>query len=142
MCPKKLAYKYVAVDKDNVELEHEEIDDLTMKRKYITPRCLWTSLFTCLLVTCYYVPSMSLTFYQRWLLQVYSNLVNVNSSVDNIFTEIQISMDNGVITYGSEIFSCIVNQGCEHEAAKGGKSNYIMDRILKSCRSSRIFQWH
>ncbi|KAJ8975318.1 hypothetical protein NQ317_000497 [Molorchus minor] len=58
-------HKYTAViNPDEFETESEE-----MKRKVCSPVCLWTSLFTTVLIGAYYIPSIGLTFYQRWLYQ-------------------------------------------------------------------------
>ncbi|CAH1169688.1 unnamed protein product [Phaedon cochleariae] len=58
--------KYVAVEDTD---EPETLDIVPMKRKICTPACLWSSLFTGLLIGTYYIPSIGLTFYQRWLYQ-------------------------------------------------------------------------
>ncbi|KAG5889718.1 hypothetical protein JTB14_010192 [Gonioctena quinquepunctata] len=60
--------KYVAVDDKD---EPETVDLEPMKRKVCTPACLWSSLFTGLLIGTYYIPSIGLTFYQRWLYQTF-----------------------------------------------------------------------
>lgn len=57
--------KYVAV---NSHLP-EEVETLPQKR-FFTPFCFWTSLRTIILLGIYFGPSIGLTFYQRWLLQV------------------------------------------------------------------------
>lgn len=54
-----------------VECLPEEEDDLQVKqRRILTTNCLWYSLRTILLIATYFVPSIGLTFYQRWLYQV------------------------------------------------------------------------
>ncbi|XP_023027283.1 solute carrier family 35 member C2 [Leptinotarsa decemlineata] len=58
--------KYVAVN-DNDEPETVELE--SMKRKFCSPACVWSSLFTCVLIGTYFIPSIGLTFYQRWLYQ-------------------------------------------------------------------------
>ncbi|KAJ8924754.1 hypothetical protein NQ315_000907 [Exocentrus adspersus] len=49
--------------------ETDSLDIEPMKRKLCSVNCLWSSLFTGLLIGTYYVPSIGLTFYQRWLYQ-------------------------------------------------------------------------
>lgn len=57
--------KYVAVNSNSPD--ELEIDP---KRSIISTQCIWTSIRIALLLAVYFVPSISLTFYQRWLLQV------------------------------------------------------------------------
>ncbi|XP_030760765.1 solute carrier family 35 member C2 [Sitophilus oryzae] len=63
--------KYSILDKndDNNPVEAETVDFQPMKRKFCTPSCLWSAIFTGALIGTYYIPSVGLTFYQRWLLQ-------------------------------------------------------------------------
>ncbi|KAJ8938783.1 hypothetical protein NQ318_010310 [Aromia moschata] len=63
MFNKKL--KYTAVK--NPEESQVELEE--MKRKICTPACLWSSVITGVLIGIYYIPSIGLTFYQRWLYQ-------------------------------------------------------------------------
>lgn len=60
-------FKYTAVSGPD---EGESADVEPMKRKFCTTACLWSSLFTGVLIGIYYIPSIGLTFYQRWLYQV------------------------------------------------------------------------
>lgn len=60
----KLKYEIV----NNVADEEVEIE--TVKKKIITKSCLWSSIYTILLISLYFVPSIGLTFYQRWLYHV------------------------------------------------------------------------
>ncbi|XP_050513598.1 solute carrier family 35 member C2 isoform X1 [Diabrotica virgifera virgifera] len=59
---KKPKYRVV----DNTD-EPETLDLEPMKRKICSPTCLWSSLFTGCLIGLYYIPSVTLTFYQNWL---------------------------------------------------------------------------
>lgn len=56
--------KYVVID------SNDEVYETESKRTVITPTCIWTSVRTVILLTIYFAPSVILTFYQRWLLQV------------------------------------------------------------------------
>lgn len=67
MYSSKKKLKYTAVKDPD---EFEKVDIEPMKRKCFTPACFWSSLFTSLLIGTYYIPSIGLTFYQRWLYQV------------------------------------------------------------------------
>lgn len=76
--------KYTAINKAEEEddeagaiIEQEEYLDFEpkMKRKFCSPSCLWSAVFTGALIGTYYIPSVGLTFYQRWLLQVSINRV-------------------------------------------------------------------
>lgn len=58
--------KYEAVE----SIPEEETDLEFKKRKIFTTTCLWYSFRTVLLISTYFVPSIGLTFYQRWLFQV------------------------------------------------------------------------
>lgn len=68
MFSKSYKSKYTAVLNPD---ETETTDIEPMKRKICTLGCLWSSLFTGVLIGTYYIPSIGLTFYQRWLYQVY-----------------------------------------------------------------------
>lgn len=57
--------KYEAVE----SLPDDEVDVELKKRRIFTTPCLWYSLRTVLLIFTYFVPSIGLTFYQRWLYQ-------------------------------------------------------------------------
>lgn len=71
MFGKKHSVKYTAIDKaEDITNEEETVDFEPMKRKFCTPSCLWSAVFTGALIGTYYIPSVGLTFYQRWLLQV------------------------------------------------------------------------
>ncbi|XP_057668235.1 solute carrier family 35 member C2 [Diorhabda carinulata] len=59
---KKPKYRIV----DNTD-ETEIVDVEPMKRKFCSPTCLWSYLFTGALIGIYYIPSIGLTFYQNWL---------------------------------------------------------------------------
>lgn len=59
----KLKYKSVDTKEDDFNLN-------IAKAKFFSPACLWTSFSTLLLISIYFIPSVGLTFYQRWLLQV------------------------------------------------------------------------
>ncbi|XP_050301249.1 solute carrier family 35 member C2 [Anthonomus grandis grandis] len=63
--------KYTAIDKtdDSGSILQETVEFEPMKRKFCTPSCLWSAVFTGALIGTYYIPSVGLTFYQRWLLQ-------------------------------------------------------------------------
>ncbi|XP_060535144.1 solute carrier family 35 member C2 isoform X2 [Cylas formicarius] len=65
----KKGVKYTAVDKSDLPHEVETVEFEPMRRKICSPACLWSSLFTGVLIGTYYIPSVGLTFYQRWLLQ-------------------------------------------------------------------------
>ncbi|KAF7271753.1 solute carrier family 35 member C2 isoform X2 [Rhynchophorus ferrugineus] len=70
MFGKSSRVKYSIVDKeDDNTNEGETVDFEPMKRKFCTPSCLWSAVFTGALIGTYYIPSVGLTFYQRWLLQ-------------------------------------------------------------------------
>lgn len=61
-------YEVVAGQEPNCDI----IDlDIERKRKILTPSCFWSSFKTIILIVIYFIPSISLTFYQRWLLKVY-----------------------------------------------------------------------
>ncbi|KAH1002699.1 hypothetical protein HUJ04_008763 [Dendroctonus ponderosae] len=63
--------KYTAIQKteDTANIP-ETVDFEPMKRKlFCTPSCLGSALFTGALIGTYYIPSVGLTFYQRWLSQ-------------------------------------------------------------------------
>lgn len=60
--------KYLAVDNDDPAII-DQLEFEPMKKKFCSPSCIWTVLFTSLLISCYYIPSIGLTFYQRWLYQ-------------------------------------------------------------------------
>lgn len=66
MLGKRQKLKYEIVNNlgdDDVEIE-------TVKKKIVTNPCIWSSVCTILLISLYFVPSIGLTFYQRWLYQV------------------------------------------------------------------------
>lgn len=67
MFTKSYKSKYTAVLNPD---ESEDQDIEPMKRNICTLGCLWSSLFTGILIGTYYIPSIGLTFYQRWLYQV------------------------------------------------------------------------
>lgn len=57
---------------DLVENKGDEAVDLEpVKRRGFNGACLWSSVGTLLLISIYFVPSVGLTFYQRWLFQVF-----------------------------------------------------------------------
>lgn len=60
----KLKYEIVA------NKTEETVDLEPIKHKSFNSACIWSSLSTGLLIVVYFVPSISLTFYQRWLFQV------------------------------------------------------------------------
>lgn len=63
--------KYTAIEKtEDTANIRETVDFEPMKRKFCTPSCLGSALFTGALIGTYYIPSVGLTFYQRWLSQV------------------------------------------------------------------------
>lgn len=72
MFGKRNNVKYTAIDRneDDVPDYKETVEFEPMKRKFCTPSCLWSAVFTGALIGIYYIPSVGLTFYQRWLLQV------------------------------------------------------------------------
>lgn len=146
MCPKKIQYKYVKVDNDN-ELEQQEeiavidLEETTMKRKFLTPRCLWTSGFTGLLLACYYVPSITLTFYQRWFLQVIYGHTWLPHTYLFHFADVQIARHHGTCTYGSQIHTCLIDKNHTYEETdEFSQSRRILDGIPKSRHSSRFLQ--
>lgn len=55
-----------------VESKGDESVELVepVKRVNVTSACLWSSIGTVFLIVIYFVPSVGLTFYQRWLFQV------------------------------------------------------------------------
>lgn len=57
--------KYTAVKNPDETVDFEPIN-----RKIFTPSCFKTSIFTGILIGTYFIPSIGLTFYQRWLYQV------------------------------------------------------------------------
>lgn len=66
MLGKRQKLKYEIVD-----TEDETTADFEQKqRTFFTSTCIWSSLFTSVLIGTYYIPSICLTFYQRWLFQV------------------------------------------------------------------------
>ncbi|XP_066154952.1 solute carrier family 35 member C2 [Euwallacea fornicatus] len=70
MFGKRSNVKYTAIDKaEDGSHELETVDFEPMKRKFCTPSCLWSAVFTGALIGTYYIPSVGLTFYQRWLFQ-------------------------------------------------------------------------
>lgn len=68
----KLKYEIVenAVDEDIVEVGK-------IRRKVLTKQCVWSSACTVLLITLYFIPSIGLTFYQRWVYNV--SIISANS---------------------------------------------------------------
>lgn len=54
----------------SVKNTDEALDFEPTKRHIFTPTCFKTSLFTAILISSYFIPSIGLTFYQRWLYQV------------------------------------------------------------------------
>lgn len=68
---RKVRYSAVSdggISKDP-EQDVEDIDFMQVRRRLFTPQCCWSSSLTCCLILMYFAPSISLTFYQRWLLQ-------------------------------------------------------------------------
>lgn len=69
----KRKIRYAAVSDGDIlkdpEEDVEDIDFVQIRRRIFTPQCCWTSTLTCCLILLYFAPSISLTFYQRWLLQ-------------------------------------------------------------------------
>ncbi|CAH0546770.1 unnamed protein product [Brassicogethes aeneus] len=63
----KLKYSLVENEID----ETETVDFEPMKRKFCSPTCVKASIFTSILIGAYYIPSIGLTFYQRWFLQTF-----------------------------------------------------------------------
>ncbi|KAL1517358.1 hypothetical protein ABEB36_001129 [Hypothenemus hampei] len=62
--------KYTPLDLQDVpQAEQETVEFEPMKRTVCTSSCLWSTIFTGALIGTYYIPSVGLTFYQRWLLQ-------------------------------------------------------------------------
>lgn len=57
--------KYTSVKDTDDTLDFEPT-----RKKLFTPACFKTSLFTGILISTYFIPSIGLTFYQRWLYQV------------------------------------------------------------------------
>lgn len=55
---------------DLVESKGDENVDLSVKKSTINGACFWSSVGTVFLISVYFVPSVGLTFYQRWLFQV------------------------------------------------------------------------
>lgn len=99
----KLKYEIV----DNVGDEEIEID--TIKKKIITKPCVWSSICTLILITIYFIPSIGLTFYQRWLYTVcmvffYKYLLIIQNIMR--FSEIQISFINSFDPYVYKVFPC------------------------------------
>lgn len=66
MLGKRQKLKYEIVDNKT----EETVDLEPIKLKTFHSACIWSSLSTGLLIIVYFVPSISLTFYQRWLFQV------------------------------------------------------------------------
>jgi hypothetical protein len=66
MLGKRQKLKYEAVENE----EEETTDFEEKKRSLCNAACFWSTLFTSILIGTYYVPSICLTFYQRWLFQV------------------------------------------------------------------------
>ncbi|XP_044269319.1 solute carrier family 35 member C2 [Tribolium madens] len=60
-------FKYEAVDSD----DEPPSDFEEKKRGFFNSACFWSSLFTSILIGTYYIPSICLTFYQRWLFQTF-----------------------------------------------------------------------
>lgn len=54
----------------SVKHTDDTIDFEPTKRAIFTPNCFKASLFTGILISIYFIPSIGLTFYQRWLYQV------------------------------------------------------------------------
>ncbi|RZB40652.1 solute carrier family 35 member C2 [Asbolus verrucosus] len=71
MLGKRQKLKYEAVESE------EETDFDEKKRGFCNPACFWSSLFTAILIGTYYIPSICLTFYQRWLLQVIETVLDL-----------------------------------------------------------------
>lgn len=57
--------KYQAVSSQNPEEQ-----EIPVQKNIVSSLCFWTTLRTCVLLALYFAPSIGLTFYQRWLLQV------------------------------------------------------------------------
>jgi solute carrier family 35 protein C2 len=66
MLGKRQKLKYEAVENEEETTDFEE-----KKRSLCNAACFWSSLFTSILIGTYYVPSICLTFYQRWLFQTF-----------------------------------------------------------------------
>lgn len=84
--------KYVAVQAYSPE---EQDIDLQPPKKIVTTFCIWTSLRTVTLLSIYFAPSIGLTFYQRWLLQVNKYYLNYIKYILNIDLKV-----GRVVTYG------------------------------------------
>ncbi|CAH1992417.1 unnamed protein product [Acanthoscelides obtectus] len=66
MMPTSSRLKYTPVNNPD---GNENVDFQPVKREFFSSSCLWSSLFTGILIGIYYIPSIGLTFYQRWLFQ-------------------------------------------------------------------------
>lgn len=71
MLGKRQKQKYEKVN--SVGLDEHVDSETSLKKKNVNPACLWSAFITILLISIYYIPSVGLTFYQRWLLQVRQN---------------------------------------------------------------------
>lgn len=63
-------YEPVHDQEPNCDIQVDLLDKTNSKRKIISQACFWGSFKTTLLIAVYFVPSIGLTFYQRWLLKV------------------------------------------------------------------------
>lgn len=104
MFGKRNNVRYTVIDRNEDDLlEHREtVDFEPMKRKFCTPSCLWSAVFTGALIGIYYIPSVGLTFYQRWLLQV-SGVRSFNLQLIAIVAEISLSPYHCSCPYGGEV---------------------------------------
>lgn len=75
MLGKRQKLKYEKVDDRE---DHYEVET-SVKYRSFNKVCLWSSFLTSLLICVYYIPSVGLTFYQRWLFQVSKYLYYIDN---------------------------------------------------------------
>lgn len=106
--------KYTAVKNPD---EPDTVDLEPMKQRCFTPACFWSSLFTSVLIGTYYIPSIGLTFYQRWFLQVkLSAMLTFIFLITTHFSEFSLSTDYSYSPYVCKICFGIVYTNCLYEA--------------------------
>lgn len=89
----------------SVKNTDESVDLEPTKKNIFTPACFKTSLFTTILISSYFIPSIGLTFYQRWLYQVCIRS-KFGLFINRDFSEFSFSSYHCIDTHGCKIFVC------------------------------------
>lgn len=94
---------------DLVESKGDEGIELVepVKRRHFNGACVWSSFGTVLLISIYFVPSVGLTFYQRWLFQVIFFLSKhhcVHNRLIFIVIGFSLSINNSINSHDNKIF--------------------------------------